>query len=127
VFAEVARVLSPGGRFVIKTPNRRHYMPLIARVTPHTFHRFVNRRRGRADDDTFPTHYRANTRADLSHLALQSGLNLASLTLHEKRPEYMRFNVATYAVGRAWERVVNSSPLLASWRVLIIAVFEKPM
>jgi SAM-dependent methyltransferase len=126
VFAEVARVLSPGGHFVIKTPNRRHYMPLIARATPHAFHRFVNRRRGRASEDTFPTLYRANTPAALRRLARGAGLVLVQVALHESRPEYMRFNAATYALGRAYERVVNSTNSFAAWRILIVAVFEKP-
>ena len=38
VFREVARVLKPGGVFLFKTPNKRHYMPTIARLTPHSFH-----------------------------------------------------------------------------------------
>ena len=31
VFREVARVLKPGGCFLAKTPNKWHYMPVIAR------------------------------------------------------------------------------------------------
>jgi len=37
-FKEIWRVLKPGGLFITKTPNSWHYMPLIARLTPHTFH-----------------------------------------------------------------------------------------
>ena len=42
VFAEAKRVLKPGGLFLFKTPNRWHYMPIIARATPLSFHKFVN-------------------------------------------------------------------------------------
>src|SRR5258708_38743202 len=35
VLREVYRVLKPGGYFLAKTPNKRHYMPLIAQLTPH--------------------------------------------------------------------------------------------
>ena len=38
VFGEVGRVLRPGGRFVAKTPNRFHYIPLASALTPHRFH-----------------------------------------------------------------------------------------
>jgi 2-polyprenyl-3-methyl-5-hydroxy-6-metoxy-1,4-benzoquinol methylase len=69
VFREVARVLKPGGVFLFKTPNKWHYMPTIAQLTPHGFHRAVNRWRGRAEIDIFPTRYRANTYADVAHLA----------------------------------------------------------
>src|SRR4051812_31375895 len=61
VFSEVARVLKPAGLFMFKTPNKLHYMATIARFTPHWFHRAYNRTRGRAEADTFPTCYRANT------------------------------------------------------------------
>ena len=62
VFIEVARALKPDGVFMFKTPNKWHYMPAIARVTPHWFHQFINYLRGRAEVDTFPTLYRANTK-----------------------------------------------------------------
>jgi len=58
VFQEVRRVLRPGGVFLAKTPNRWHYVPLIASLTPHGFHEWVNRLRGREEGDTFPTLYR---------------------------------------------------------------------
>ncbi|EGV20657.1 Methyltransferase type 11 [Thiocapsa marina 5811] len=66
VFAEVARVLRPGGVLLGKTPNKWRYVPLIAQLTPHAFHRWVVRWRGRASDDVFPTGYRANSRADIA-------------------------------------------------------------
>ena len=46
---EVARVLKPGGVFLCLTPNKFHYVPLIASMTPHNFHEWYNRWRGRAD------------------------------------------------------------------------------
>ena len=57
VFREIARVLKPGGVFLFKTPNKTHDMPTLARLTPHRFHPFVNRIRGRAETDAFPTRY----------------------------------------------------------------------
>ncbi|MDE3052051.1 MAG: class I SAM-dependent methyltransferase, partial [Nitrospirota bacterium] len=52
VYREVYRVLKPGGRFLFKTPNKWHYMPLIARFTPLRFHQYINRIRGRSAEDT---------------------------------------------------------------------------
>jgi len=126
VFDEVARVLKPGGVFLGKTPNRHHYMPLVARMTPFWFHRWINRTRGRKEVDTFPTRYRANTPADLQRLAKGAGLTLDSIRLVEGRPEYLRFSAVTYVLGLAYERFVNVSEVLAPFRILIIAAFIKP-
>lgn len=126
VFREVARVLRPGGLFLVKTPNRRHYVPLAARLTPHRFHRAFNRLRGRADDDTFPTRYRANTPRRLRDCAAAAGLAVRSIEQIEGRPEYLRPWAATYLLGWLYERAVNRTPRLAGFRVLLIGCFEKP-
>jgi SAM-dependent methyltransferase len=127
VLREVARVLVPGGRFLAKTPNRRHYVPAIARCTPHAFHAYINKKRGRARADTFPTRYRANTRAAIRRIAHAAGLEVERIDLHEKRPEYLRFNAATYLAGWAWERAVNTLPPLEPLRVLLVARLRRPL
>jgi len=126
VLGEVCRVLRPGGVFLFKTPNKTHYMPLIARMTPHRFHRFVNRLRGRAEEDTFPTLYRANTAADVRKLAAIAGLTVDRMERIEGRPEYLRITWPTYLLGAAYERVVNTFDFLAVFRVLLIAQLRKP-
>lgn len=126
VLKEAARVLKPGGRLMFKTPNRRHYMPLIARMTPHRFHQFVNRIRGRDEADTFPTFYRANTPQDVQNLALRTGFLVRRLELIESRPEYLRISALSYLLGIAYERLVNRFARLAQFRILLIADLQKP-
>jgi SAM-dependent methyltransferase len=125
VFREIWRTLRPGGVFLFKTPNRRHYVPTLARLTPHAVHQFVNRLRGRAADDTFPTHYRANTSAAIRRLARDADLIVQELRLIEGRPEYLRMSALTYLPGMAYERVVNSIPWLAPFRVVMIGQLSK--
>jgi SAM-dependent methyltransferase len=125
LFKEVARSLKPGGLFLVKTPNACHYMPLIARMTPHRFHQFINHRRGRDHADTFPTRYRANSPGKIRYYAAQAGLRVKKLMLIEGRPEYLRLTAVTYLAGWLYERAVNLAPALARFRILLVAVMEK--
>jgi SAM-dependent methyltransferase len=124
-FREVARVLKPGGVFIAKTPNKWHYMPLIARLTPTSFHRWFNRRRGRENEDTFPTLYLANSEKDIRHLSQHSGFDVASLQHIEGRPEYLRFSSPTYLAGIAYERLVNCHEVFRRFRILLLLTLQR--
>jgi SAM-dependent methyltransferase len=126
VFREVNRVLKPGGIFLVKTPNKYHYIPLLSRLTPFSFHRFYNKLRGLKEDDVFPTRYRANDPNTLYHLARLSGFKVISLNLFEGRPEYLRLFWPSYLCGLLFERLVNGFELLRRFRLVIIAEFRKP-
>lgn len=126
VFVDIARVLKPGGKFLFKTPNKVHYMPLIARLTPHRFHAFINRLRGREVVDTFPTRYRVNSRRDIYRCGKVAGMIVKELQSIEGRPEYMRFATPLYLLGILYERIVNSTELLSGMRILFIGTLVKP-
>ena len=126
VFREIRRLLRPGGVFLAKTPNTRHYMPFIARLTPHAFHRWVNKRRGRDKADTFPTRYLANSPADIRRLSTAADLEVEQIELIEGRPEYLRFNALTYLAGWLYERLVNSFSSLAPFRILLVIRLRRP-
>lgn len=125
VLKEIRRVLKPDGEFLFKTPNRTHYMPLIARGTPHIFHQWINKLRGRDEADTFPTLYRANSVAQVTAVARASGLKLERIERIEGRPEYLRLSAITYLVGLIYEKIVNATEALADLRILLIVSLRK--
>jgi SAM-dependent methyltransferase len=123
---EAQRVLRPGGVLAGLTPNRFHYVPLIASLTPHWFHEKFNAMRGRAAKDTFPTCYRLNDRATVKREALRAGLEQVEIEMVECRPNYLAFSLPTFLVGALYERLVNGIPWLQGWRVNLICTARKP-
>jgi SAM-dependent methyltransferase len=126
VLKEFYRVLKPGGRLAIFTPNLLHYFGATASLTPHWFHMWFNSRvRGFDQDDIFPTHYRANTRRRLRKLALESGFSRAEITLVEGSPNVLEFNFLVYRMGLGYEWLVNRYDFLSNFRLNIVAVAYK--
>ena len=82
---------------------------MIARMTPHRFDQFINRLRGRAEVDTFPTRYRSNSKGDVVRLAAESGFLVEGLELVEGRPEYLRMVWPTYVLGTFYEKIGRAS------------------
>ena len=125
-FAEVYRVLRPGGILVAKTPNKWHYVATIARITPHWFHDFYNRLRGRESHDTFPTTYACNTPHQVERVATSQGFEIIKLDVIEGRPEYLRITFPTYVIGLAYERTVNALRVLRAMRCVLLIQLRKP-
>jgi SAM-dependent methyltransferase len=124
VMLELRRVLKPGGHLLIHTPNRWHYVALLATLTPTWFHVWFNERRGRVEADTFPTRYRANDRTTLRRLARTSRFRVVDIELLETKPDYLYFHPWAYRAGIAYERVVNRFEALAGVRVQLLADLE---
>jgi SAM-dependent methyltransferase len=123
VFAEAARVLAPGGRLALLTPNAWNPVTWVIRAIPNRYHapisgRFFDRR-----TDSYPVQYRANSTAKLGRLAVRFGLRPERVELNGD-PTYLSFGPATYAVARAMERVLET-PALRGARVHIVGIYRK--
>lgn len=128
-FAEVRRVLRPGGVYLFRTPNLWHYVALASRLLPHAAHlALANRLRGHGDDahDPWPTFYRANSRRAVRTMARRAGLRIRELRMVEKDPSYGARGPLFFYPMMAYERAVNATGALAPFRANIFAVLERP-
>jgi SAM-dependent methyltransferase len=91
LFAEIGRVMAPGGRVIIHTPNVHGYTTAVTRLLPERtlapLARVLLRRRA---EDVYPTFYRANSVADLRALAASSGLTIETCELLNSSPQAVR-------------------------------------
>lgn len=79
-FREIHRVLRPGGQFVFHTPNLHGHATMLARLVPEGLKSTAVRLlEGRAEEDRFPTHYRANSARELQSLASEVGFGVRTL------------------------------------------------
>jgi SAM-dependent methyltransferase len=123
VLGEIYRVLRPGGRFLVLTPNVRH--PLLwanraGQLVPAVQRALVPALYGRAEADTFRVHYRANTPARLAALAVAAGFQVETLrTIAD--PTYLAFNEPLFRLSLLLERC-----LPVGWGVHLLGVLVKP-
>lgn len=96
-FAEVARVLRPGGKFLFVTPHRNHPAIRVASLIfrPSVQRQLAHRLEGRELEHIFPTWYRANTVAQVHRLAGQVGLKVVQLDVFQSIPFIQRPLVLT--------------------------------
>jgi SAM-dependent methyltransferase len=124
---EVKRVLKPGGLYIFRTPNLLHYITLIARLTPHWFHRAVsNRLRGLPSSahDPYPTVYAMNSGAAVHRAAKLTGMRVELIRYVEKEPSYGKFARPAYLGFMLYERIVNFSDLFAQARANLFVVLR---
>jgi 2-polyprenyl-3-methyl-5-hydroxy-6-metoxy-1,4-benzoquinol methylase len=111
VFGEFSRLLRPGGRVIIHTPNVYSHFVLASRLLPDSLKRKVIKRLdGRDAHDVFPALYRANSPSRLRSLMTRAGL----------RQDWCRM-VANDAV------LARAHPLFAALELLYIRLTLRPM
>jgi SAM-dependent methyltransferase len=128
MLAEIVRVLRPGGCFFFRTPNTRHFIPFITRITPHWFHRLVaNPLRGlpAASHDPYPTRFRMNSGRTIRRLTSAVGLREVELRFVEREPAYGMAARPLFLLFTGYERVVNSTRLLEGFRINLFGAYRK--
>jgi len=127
VYAEVSRVLRPGGRFVFLTANLWDYASLIAAAVPNRLHPWiVAHTEGRREEDVFPIEYQSNTRRAIRRAAAASALRLERFEYLGQYPAYFMFNGALFLLATWYERMIAAIRPLNCLRGWILCTLSKP-
>lgn len=114
VYAETARLLRPGGRWIFLTANRWDYVSLVSRMTPNRFHAaIVGRFEGREDIDVFPTAYRTNDRRQIARYAAAHGFAVERFERYGQYPAMFWKVGPLFLLATLYEKLVMKVPLLA--------------
>ena len=127
VYAEIYRVLKPGGRFVFLTANLWDYASIIAKVIPNRFHPWiVAKTEGRAEIDTFPVAYRTNTRGAVYKWSREAGFEVVSFHYAGQYPVYFMFNGFLFLLATGYEKLIRAVPGLQFLQGWIFVTLRKP-
>ena len=81
-FREIGRILKSKGVFLFHTPNAFGYGVILSKVVPEWLKgKLIYLLEGRQEHDVFPTHYKANTEAQVRALAQANGFEVLQLDL----------------------------------------------
>lgn len=125
---EAYRVLKPGASFLFRTPNKYHYVSLVARLTPHWLHNLVaNRIRGLPKEahEPYRTYHLLNSRKTIKKYSKLAGFREIELRFIEAEPSYLMFHPMPFLVGVLYERVVNRFEILSVIRANIFGRIVK--
>ncbi len=127
-YAEIARVLKPGGVYVFTTPSIYDYGSIAALLIPNRFHAaIVSATEGRAGEDVFPTVFGSNSRRTITRQAHGAGLQVREFRYIGQYPNYLVFNRALFWLGSMYQKTIEKFAVTRPLQGWIYCVLEKPV
>jgi SAM-dependent methyltransferase len=126
-FANLDRVLKPGGRFIALTPNRFHPAVMVSGMLPLRAKQRILKSTADIDDsDVFATWYRLNTTRQLRRYAQKFGLQVERLEAREFVPnDYLNFNVLGFFMSYTYYQAVRWTYCERWFGMAIDLIFRK--
>jgi SAM-dependent methyltransferase len=125
LFAEISRVLAPGGRVLLHTPNVHGYTTTLTRLLPEqALAPLAGVLLGRKAEDVYPTYYRANSSDEVHVLAERHGLAVDACELINSSPQTVR--VPPLMVMELLLMRSMRLPHIARFRACLLATLKKP-
>lgn len=127
-YAEIARVLRPGGVYIFTTPSIYDYGSIAALLIPNRFHgRIVNATEGRPQEDVFPTVFGSNSLRRIRAHAIDAGLTVGDGRYIGQYPSYLVFNRALFWLGSMYQKAIEKFALTQPLQGWIFCTLEKPL
>ena len=124
-FAEIGRVVAPGGRVFLNLPNKWDYVSVLARLAGR-FKSGVLRNVTRITWDDFPVYYRCNTRRALRKSIAGSGLTIELFRPWPSEPSYLKFFVPFYVAGAIYQFAISLLSIDALQPSFVVILRKEP-
>ena len=126
-YAEIARVLKPGGVYVFTTPSIYDYGSIAALLIPNRFHaKIVSATEGRAGEDVFPTVFGSNSRRAITRQAAEVGLDIDHFAYIGQYPSCLVFNRVLFWLGSIYQKTIEKFALTQPLQGWIFCTLKKP-